>query len=318
MKTLSDSVHVVTGGAGFIGSHIVRALVERGETVRIVDDFSSGKRENLADLAPGSFDLVEADIRNAEDLREPFRGAHYVYHQAALPSVQQSIADPVSTVETNVNGSLNVLLAAREAGVKKVVCASSSAIYGDGPELPKHEGLLPSPLSPYAMSKASGEMLTSIFAPLYGVEVIGLRYFNVFGPRQDPNSEYAAVVPKFITRMIDGSPPVIYGDGEQTRDFIYIDNIVNANLEAAKSDARGINVNAACGQHASLNQLVQLLNEILGTQFEPEYAEVRPGDIRDSQADITRAREAFGFNPAIDFKEGLRRTVEWHRAQRPR
>lgn len=318
METLSDSVHVVTGGAGFIGSHIVRALVARGETVRIVDDFSSGKHENLADIAPGRFELVEADIRNAGALSGPFRGAHYVYHQAAVPSVQQSIQDPVSTVTTNVNGSLNVLLAAREAGVKKVVCASSSAVYGDGPELPKHEGLLPSPLSPYAMSKAAGEMLTQIFAPLYGVEAIGLRYFNVFGPRQDPNSEYAAVIPKFITRMLDGKPPVIYGDGEQTRDFIYIDNVVEANLEAAKSNARGINVNAACGQHASLNQLVELLNEILGTQLEPEYAEARSGDIRDSQADIARAREAFGFDPAIDFKEGLRRTVEWHRKQRPR
>ena len=223
-----------------------------------------------------------------------------------------------STVTANVNGSLNVLLAARDAGVKKVVCASSSAIYGEGPELPKHEGLLPNPLSPYAMSKAAGEMLTQMFAPLYGLQAIGLRYFNVFGPRQDPHSEYSAVIPKFITRMLDGKPPLIYGDGRQTRDFIYIDNVVAANLVAAQSNAQGINVNAACGEHVDLNGLVELLNEIMGTHFKPEYAEARSGDIRDSQASIDRAREAFGFAPAIDFQEGLRRTVEWYRDQRTR
>ena len=312
---MSDTVHVVTGGAGFIGSHLVRTLVDRGECVRLIDDFSSGCRENLAEIDATAYEVFEVDIRDAKALEPAFRDATYVYHQAAVPSVPRSVDDPVTSITANVEGSLNVLLAARDAGAAKVVYASSSSVYGDTEELPKHEGLRPSPLSPYAVSKASAEMLGLIFPKLYGLETVGLRYFNVFGPRQDPNSQYAAVIPRFITRLLDGKPPIIYGDGEQTRDFTFVENVVEANLGAARSSASGISVNIACGDRISLNQLASRLNEILGTKLTPEYQDTRAGDVRDSQADIRRAREAFGFDPAVSFDEGLCRTAAWYQKQ---
>ena len=313
---MGEAIHLVTGGAGFIGSHIVRALVGRGEAVRIVDNFSTGKRENLEGIEASAFEVCEVDIRNADALEAAFSGARYVYHQAAVASVPSSIDDPVTSIKVGVDGTLNVLLAARDAGAKKVVYASSSAIYGNSDALPNHEDLRPNPLSPYAVGKATSEMLAQLFPSLYGLETVGLRYFNVFGPYQDPNSHYAAVIPKFITAMLDGNPPVIYGDGEQTRDFIFVDNVAEANITAAVSNASGISVNMACGDRLNLNQLVSALNECLGSELEPIYEDPRPGDIRDSQADVSRAKAAFGFDPQIDFHEGLRRTVEWYRKQR--
>jgi UDP-glucose 4-epimerase len=318
---VAEDLDVVTGGAGFIGSHLARALLARGGRVRVIDDFSSGKRENLSQPSREFGDRLEVcehDIRELEPLRRLFAGARVVYHQAAVTSVGRSVADPANTNAANVGGSLNVLLAARDAGARKVVYASSSSVYGDTEVLPKHERLRPHPLSPYAISKLAGELYAETFGRIFGVPTFGLRYFNVFGPRQDPNSEYAAVIPRFITRLLDGEPPVIFGDGEQTRDFTYIENVVSANLLAAESPARDIAANIGCGDRFSLKQLAGVLGEILGTAVEPVYQAPRPGDVRDSQADISLARESIGYAPQVDFREGLRRTAAWFREQRER
>ncbi len=307
-------MYLVTGGAGFIGSNLVRELLERGESVRVLDNFATGRQDNLADLT-GCFELHEADIRDLEAIRPAFAGVDYVLHQAALPSVPRSVKDPVATTETNVNGTLNVLLACRDSGVKRCVIASSSSVYGANPELPKHEGMRLLPISPYAASKFATEGYAAAFHHVFGLETVCLRYFNVFGPRQDPQSQYAAVIPLFITAMLRGERPTIFGDGEQSRDFSYVANVVEANLLAATaSGGAGQALNIACGERLSLNELIAHLNDILGTSIEPLYAEDRPGDVKHSLADISAAREAIGYNPVVTAREGLERVVEWYRS----
>jgi len=305
------ALHLVTGGAGFIGSSIAAALLESGEGVRILDDFSSGRRENLESL-PGRFELLEGSITHPETVHRAMQGVRNVFHEAAIPSVTRSVEDPPATMLAGVQGTTVVLDVARRAGVKRVIFAASSSAYGDTRELPKVETMPARPLSPYAASKLTGEQLMRIFAELYGLETVSLRYFNVFGPRQDPKSEYAAVVPKFITAAIAKERPIVFGDGEQTRDFCYIDNAVHANLLAAGSSRklRGEVVNIACGERTSLNRLLEHVGELAGTKLDPEYRPPRAGDVRDSLADIRAARELLGYQPAIDVREGLRRTFE--------
>jgi UDP-glucose 4-epimerase len=312
---MADPFDVVTGGAGFIGSHLARALLAQGRRVRILDDLSTGKRERVTPLLQRftRCEFLEQDVRDLDGLRDAFAGAEFVYHQAALPSVPRSVKDPVASNAANVDGTLNVFVAARDARVRKVVYASSSSVYGDSKELPKRENMPFNPLSPYAITKCVGEMYGGVFARLYGLETVGLRYFNVFGPAQDPTSQYAAVIPRFITRMLRGERPVIYGDGEQSRDFTYVDNVVAANQCAARSKAGGIAVNVACGERYTLNRLVAVLNDILGTRIEPVYEDGRPGDVKHSQADVALAAEAIGFRSGTGFEEGLRHTVEFFR-----
>ena len=305
---------VVTGGAGFIGSHLTRALLKSGRKVRVVDDLSTGTLKNLNGLETsfkGAYELIKLDIRDTEELKRVFEGAVNVYHQAAIPSVQRSIENPLRSNHVNVGGMLNVLTAGREAGVRKVVYASSSSVYGDSESLPKIEAMDARPLSPYAVSKVADELYGGTFSKIHEFPTVGLRYFNVFGPRQNPACQYAAVIPKFVTRMLAGQPPVIYGDGEQSRDFTYVENVVNANLLAAGSDASGVAVNVGSGERYSLNELVGFLNEILGTAFEPLYEEPRLGDVRHSLAGIDVARAEIGYLPEIGFRDGLERTVDW-------
>ncbi len=307
--------YIVTGGSGFIGSNLVDALV-RDHDVVIIDDLSTGRRENIEHLlGHGRVTLVERSVTDVDLLREVFAGADGVFHQAAIPSVPRSVENPLATNEANVTGTLSVLVAARDCGVPKVVAASSSSVYGDTPVLPKHEAMPPDPLSPYAVSKLADEYYGRVFSDLYGVQTVFLRYFNVFGPRQDPDSEYAAVIPKFITRLLAGEPPVIYGDGRQTRDFTFVKDAVQANIRAMQSDAQGV-FNIACGRRISLNELAAVLMEIVGLHLHPIYEEPRPGDVRDSLADISRAREAFGYDPRYSLRDGLRETVAWFREHR--
>jgi len=307
--------YLVTGGAGFIGSNIVETLVARGEQVVVLDDFSTGKRENLEGFLD-KVTLIEGSVADAV-VREAVEGVDFVLHQGALASVPRSVDDPISTNRANVDGTLNLLVAARDAGVKRVVFAASSSAYGDQPTLPKVETMPPMPLSPYAASKVACEYYCKAFTACYGLETVCLRYFNIFGPRQDPQSQYAAVIPRFITRMLDGKPPVIFGDGEQSRDFTYVADCVEANLLACEAPgAVGRTFNVACGGRYTLNQLVELLNDILGTDLQPIYEPERPGDVKHSQADITAARQALGYEPKVSFEEGLRRTVEWFKARR--
>ncbi len=304
---------LVTGAAGFIGSSIARALVARGDTVRALDNLATGKRDNLADLA-GKATLFEGSVADAAVVREAVRGAEFVFHEGALASVPRSIDDPLATHEANATGTLQLLLAARDAGVRRVVYAASSSAYGDNPELPKVEAMPPSPLSPYAASKLAGESYCQAFTTCYGLETVCLRYFNVYGPRQDPESVYAAVIPRFITMMLRGERPVIFGDGEQSRDFTFIEDCVAANLLAATSPkASGQVVNIACGKRYSLNELVALLNRILGTAIEPLHQPARKGDVKHSQASIAAARRLLGYKPHFSLEEGLRKTVEWFR-----
>ena len=317
MATRQRGFDVVTGGAGFIGSHLSGDLAKQGRRVLVLDDLSTGKRERVDALLADHGDLVEfrqQDVRDLEALKDAFAGAEVVYHQAALPSVPRSVNDPVASNAANVDGTLNVFVAARDAEVRKVVYASSSSIYGDSKELPKRETMPFNPLSPYAITKCVGEMYGGVFSRLYGLQTVGLRYFNVFGPAQDPTSQYAAVIPRFITRMLRGESPVIFGDGEQSRDFTYVENVVTANQCAARSDATGIAVNIACGERYTLNRLVEILNGILDKQVEPVYEDPRPGDVKHSQADVLRAADAIGFSPSVDFEEGLRHTVEFFRS----
>jgi UDP-glucose 4-epimerase len=303
------ALHLVTGGAGFIGSSIAEALLASGERVRIIDDFSSGRRENLARL-PGQFELIEGTITDPPTVARAMRGVEIVFHEAAIPSVARSVADPQATMMAGVQGTTVVLDFAQRAGVKRVIFAASSAAYGDTPTLPKVETMEPRPLSPYAASKLTGEHLMRIFAELHGLETVSLRYFNVFGPWQDPASEYAAVIPKFITAALRGDKPIIFGDGEQTRDFCYIENTVRANLLAASTSRplRGKVLNVACGERTSLNQLIEYIGELAGRPLEADHRPPRAGDVRDSLADVTAAREAIGYEPAIDLREGLKRT----------
>jgi len=305
---------LVTGGAGFIGSSLTRAIVERGDEVRVLDTFLTGREENLADLP--DVEVVNADIRDADALRVAMKGVERVLHQAAVPSVARSLKDPITSNEANIGGTLNVLIAARDAGVQRVVFASSSSVYGDTPTLPKVETMLPGPLSPYAVTKLTGEHYLKVFHHLYGLETVALRYFNVFGPRQDPTSDYAAVIPLFISLMARGKAPHIHGDGTQSRDFTYIDNVVQANLRAASAPGVGGEVfNVACGQRYTLLDLVNSLNTILGTSIQPTFGPPRAGDVKHSLADIEKARRLLGYEPSTTFEEGLERTVVWGRAQ---
>lgn len=303
------SLHLVTGGAGFIGSHIVEALVRQGERVRVLDDFSTGKRENIAPFID-RIDLVEGDLADLETVRKVMRGVKFVLHQGALPSVPKSVQDPLATNRANVTGTLNVLVAARDEGVRRVVYAASSSAYGDSPSLPKEESMKPEPLSPYAVQKYTGELYCRNFFTLYGLETVAIRYFNVFGPRQDPNSQYAAVIPRFVTALRDGRPPVIYGDGEQSRDFTYVENVVRANLLALRApEAAGEMMNFACGTRYTLNELCRILQRIFKTSIAPIHEAPRPGDVRHSQADIRKSQRLLGYTAHVSFEEGLRRTV---------
>ena len=304
-------MHLVTGGAGFIGSSIAESLLASGERVRILDDFSSGRRENVASL-PGRVELMEGTIADPETVLRAIRGAEVVFHQAAIPSVIRSVENPQATMLAGVQGTTVVLDAARRVGVKRVIFAASSAAYGDTPTLPKVETMEPKPRSPYAVSKLGGEHLMRVFAELFGLETVSLRYFNIFGPRQDPNSEYAAVIPKFISAARRGVRPIVFGDGEQTRDFCYIDNAVRANLLAASTPRalRGEVVNIACGERTSLKQLLVYIGELAGKQLDPEHRPARTGDVRDSLADVRAAASLLGYEPAIAVREGLQRTYE--------
>jgi UDP-glucose 4-epimerase len=303
----------VTGGAGFIGSHIAQRLLHDGQRVRIVDNFITGRRDNLAVLT-GDFELHEVSITDLAALRRAFEGADYVVHQAALPSVPRSIDEPLVAHEHNVTGTLNVLLAARDAGVKRVVYAGSSSAYGDAETDPKDESLSPNPLSPYGVSKLAGEYYCRVFTEVYGLETVVLRYFNVFGPRQDETSQYSAVIPLFISAMLKGKQPTIYGDGLQSRDFTYIDNVVHGNLLALKAPAApGRVMNVATGANITLLQLVGEINRLLGSDIEPIHAPERVGDIRHSRAAIDLAGELIGYEPQVDFATGLRRTFDWYR-----
>jgi UDP-N-acetylglucosamine/UDP-N-acetyl-alpha-D-glucosaminouronate 4-epimerase len=304
-----DLKALVTGGAGFIGSNLVRSLLERGHEARVLDNFSTGHRRNLEDL---DAELVEGDLRSYERVATATRGVEVVFHQGALPSVPRSIQDPLTTSAVNVEGTLNVLLAARDAGARRVVFASSSSVYGDAPGMPRQEAQPLAPLAPYAVAKLAAEQYCVVASRVHGVETVGLRYFNVFGERQDPLSGYAAVIPKFIRLMLDGRRPTIFGDGETSRDFTHVENVVEANLAAADApQAAGRVMNVAVGSSHTLNELVSILNELMGTEVEPEYAEHRAGDVAESLADISLARELIGYEPRVDFETGLRRTIDW-------
>ena len=304
-------LYLITGGAGFIGSNLAAELLARGERVRVLDNFSTGQRANLAPLMD-QLEIVEGDVRSYHLVREAVEGVDFVLHQAALPSVPRSVRDPITTNEVNVVGTLNLLQAAREAGVQRLVYASSSSIYGTSPELPKRESMPPNPLSPYAISKLAGEQYCRVFWQLYGFETVCLRYFNVFGPRQDPTSQYSAVIPKFITALFDGRELTIHGDGRQSRDFTYIANVVQANLLACTApEAPGGVFNVACGQRYTLLELVASLSEITGRTAQVSHTPPRPGDVPHSLADISLARTTLGYDPTVDLRAGLERTVAW-------
>ena len=304
--------YVVTGGAGFIGSHLADRLARDHEVV-VLDNFFSGKMENIAHLLDNEhFTLVKGSVTDLPMLRELFQGVDGVFHQAAIASVPRSIRNPAATNEANVTGTLNVAVASRDGGVRKIVYASSSSVYGDTPALPKREDMKPDPLSPYAVSKLAGELYLSVFSGLFDVETVSLRYFNVFGPRQDPASEYAAVVPKFVTRVLSGMSPVVYGDGEQSRDFTYVSDVVQANVRAMESRAQGV-FNVAYGQRISLNELAEAIMDIAGTRLPVVFEDPRPGDVRDSLADIERAVSGFSYEPEYTVRTGLEETIAWYR-----
>jgi nucleoside-diphosphate-sugar epimerase len=308
---------MVTGGAGFIGSNLTEALLKKGHQVRVLDNFSTGKRENLIfEKQDPSLEIIDGDIRDLETCQKVTKGVHYVFHQAALPSVPRSVEDPLTTHFVNANGTLNILLAARDAGVKRVIYASSSSIYGDTPTLPKKEDMPPNPLSPYALQKYIGEQYARLFFQLYGLETVSLRYFNIFGPKQDPASIYSAVIPKFIKALLRNDAPVIFGDGEQSRDFTYIDNVVHANLLAMSAERlQGEAVNIACGKRTSLNQLLDILKAALGSHVSPVYKESRKGDVKHSLAEISRGKHVIDYDPQVDIETGLKKTVDYFRKQ---
>lgn len=308
--------YLVTGGAGFIGSHIIEELLRRGETVRSVDNFLTGKRENIAPFLE-RIDFIEGDIRDSETCRLAAEGMDIVLHQAALPSVPRSIQDPLLTNDINIRGTLSLLVASSKAGVKKFVFASSSSVYGDDPHLPKKEGREGNPLSPYAVSKRAGELYCQLFNRIFGLQTVCLRYFNIFGPRQDPSSQYAAVIPLFVTRMLRGENPNIFGDGEQSRDFTYVANAVEANILAAETgNVSGEVFNIGCGERTTVNNLAFKINDILGKDIRPSYAESRPGDVKHSHADISKARKLLKYNPAVNFEQGLKRVVQYYKERK--
>jgi UDP-glucose 4-epimerase len=301
---------LVTGGGGFIGSNLVRALVTRGDDVRVLDNFSTGIRANLAELA-GDVEIVEGELRSYERVHAATRGVEVVFHQGALPSVPRSVQDPLTTSAVNVEGTLNVLLAARDEGIRRVVFASSSSVYGNSGELPRVETANPDPISPYGVSKLAAERYCVSFSRVYPIETVALRYFNVFGPNQDPSSQYAAVVPRFLTAIAAGKPIPVYGDGAQRRDFTYVENVVAANLLAADSGTvSGAVVNVATGRSTTVNELAETIGSILGRRVERKEYPQRAGDVRDSWADVSRAREILGWEPHVDLEEGLRLAAE--------
>lgn len=306
---------LVTGGMGFIGSNLVLRLLSQGHDVRVLDDLSTGSADNL-EIARGHFDLVRGDLRDQQAVRLATSGAEVVYHLGALPSVARSTADPLSSHEVNATGTLNVLLAAKDQGARRVVYSSSSSVYGNTEVLPKHEGMPVNTMSPYATSKLAGEAYCRAFSSSFGLETVSLRFFNVFGPRQNPASQYAAVIPSFISKLLAGEPPVIFGDGNQSRDFTYIDNVVDACLLAAGAgeDAVGEVLNVGCGGRTSLLELVQILQDLLSSDVSPVFTAPRPGDVRHSEADVSKAQQLVGYEPHVPIRDGLRSTVEWFRA----
>jgi UDP-glucose 4-epimerase len=307
--------YLVTGGAGFIGSHIAEHLVHQGHEVVILDNFFSGRMENISDLIDNrNVTLINGSIMECKEPKSAFESVDGIFHEAAITSVNRSVQDPVATNDVNVAGTLNVLIAARDAGVKKVVFASSSSVYGDAPGLPKQESMLPHPQSPYAISKLTGELYMDVFSSLYGIRTLSLRYFNVFGPRQDPLSEYAAVIPRFITRILSQKAPIIYGDGTQTRDFIFVKDVAEANLRAMESTAEGV-CNIAYGKPLSLNSLADDIMKTTGLFIRPHYEPERAGDIHDSFADCSRAVKVFGYAPRYTVKTGLAETIQWYQRE---
>ena len=307
------ALYLVTGGAGFIGSHLAEELVRRGEHVRVVDNLVTGKRQNLAHVS--GVDFIEGDLADLDVARRAVDGVDFVLHQAAIPSVPRSVDDPITSNRANITASLNVLIAARDARVKRVVYAGSSAAYGDALTLPKVETMPTAPLSPYALQKLVSEQYCQMFTRLYGLETVTIRYFNVFGPRQDPASPYSGVISLFISALCEGRRPTIYGDGEHTRDFTYVANVVDGVLRACHAQGTsGEVINVATGSRISLNQLFRTVRDLVGARVEPIYAVPRPGDVRDSQADIQKARRLLGYEPTVGFDEGLKKTVEWYRA----
>jgi UDP-glucose 4-epimerase len=309
---MSD-LFLVTGGAGFIGSHLVRRLVERGERVRVVDNLCNGKIERLADLK-AAIDFVHGDLSDADVCDRVAAGAAFVLHQAAIPSVQRSIRDPITSNRANITATLNLLESCRKHGVRRVVYAASSSVYGNTPVLPKREDMPANPLSPYALQKFVGERYARMYHELFGMETVSLRYFNVFGPGQDPHSEYSAVIPRFISKLLSRDAITIFGDGEQSRDFTYVDNVVEANfLAISAKGAAGMVCNIGCGMRVTLNQLIKHLEQILGFKAEVEYLSARPGDVRDSLADINLAKSTLGYSPHVLIEEGLMKTIDWFR-----
>lgn len=305
---------LITGVAGFIASNLADALLDRGYVVRGIDNFGTGREQNLESLRTNeNFSFHETDIRDGDVIADVSEGVDYVFHQAAVPSVPRSVEDPVTTTDANCTGTATVLNAARKAGVDTAVVASSSSVYGSTERLPKVESMVSQPESPYALSKYYTEKLALQFSDLYDIDTAALRYFNIFGPRQDPNGDYAAVIPKFISLMLDGDRPVIYGDGEQSRDFTFIDNAVQANILAAEGDVTGEAFNVGCGGRVTINELVNTLNESLGTDIEPEYDDPRPGDVRHSHANISKAENLLGYQPQTRFTEGLSQTIDYYR-----
>ena len=305
--------YLVTGGAGFIGSHVVDTLVRSGRTVRVVDNLSTGHRDNLSQHSSSAVEFIEADLADAAVATSAVKGVDYVIHIAAIPSVPRSVKDPVTSHRANVDATILLLNAARQVGVKRVVFASSSSVYGNSPTLPKHEEMPPHPLSPYALQKLMGEQYMRLFFELYGLETVSLRFFNVFGPRQDPGSPYSGVISLFTAALSEGRQPTVYGDGEQTRDFTYVSDVATGVISAATaSSVAGRAINLAPGGRVSLNRLFRTLRELIGADVEPMYDAPREGDVRDSQADNTLARDLLGFDAKVTLDEGLRRTVEWY------
>jgi nucleoside-diphosphate-sugar epimerase len=310
------ALYLVTGGAGFIGSHLAAELIRCGDRVRIVDNLSTGKRRNL-DVAPGA-EFLQGDLADLDVARRAAQGVDFVLHQAAIPSVPRSVLDPIQSNRSNIDATLGILVAARDAGVRRLVYAASSSAYGDTPSLPKHEEMPVKPLSPYALQKLVGEQYCQMFTTLYGFETVSIRYFNVFGPRQDPSSPYSGVISLFISALVDGRRPTIYGDGEQTRDFTYVANVVDGVLRACEAPgAAGETINVATGGRISLNQLFAELRRLIGASAEPVYDEARKGDVKHSQADISKAQRLLGYAPRVGFEEGLKKTLEWYRASEP-